>query len=43
MRYNAGRGSDPVGTDVMYHVMLNIRDALYDAKQDKYHDAFHGI
>ena len=39
-RYNASRGSDRVGTDVMHHVMLNICDALCDAKQYKYHDAF---
>ena len=34
-RYNAGGGSDRVGTDVMHHVMHNICDALHDAKQDK--------
>ena len=39
-RYNAGQGSDCVGTDFMNHVMHNICDALCDAKQDKYHDAF---
>ena len=34
-RYNAGRGSYRVGTDVVHHVMHNICDVLYDAKQDK--------